>query len=110
MSTEGVLLNKGFVYDYAMKKQLKADVTGRVQMVMYRDFAQRKARKLGLTGTVRNLSDGSVAVVAEGEEELLNEYIKYLSRGSIFSKVKNVRVSWSEAEGRYKDFNIVYNE
>jgi acylphosphatase len=91
-----------------MKKQLKAIITGRVQMVMYRDFAQRKARKLGLVGTVKNLKDGSVEVIVEGEEAILNEYIKYLNKGSILSKVKNVRITWDEASGNFSDFLISY--
>lgn len=91
-----------------MKKQLKAIITGRVQLVMYRDFAQRKARKLGLVGTVQNLKDGSVEVVVEGDENVLNEYIKYLNKGSILSKVKNIRISWAEAKGNFSDFLIVY--
>ncbi len=83
-------------------------ISGRVQMVMYRDFAQRKARKLGLVGTVQNQKDGSVNVIAEGEESVLNEYLKYLNRGSILSKVKNIRISWSEPTGRFSDFTILY--
>lgn len=102
------MLNERFVYDYAMKKQLKANITGRVQMVMYRDFACRKAKKLGLVGMVKNLEDGSVSVIAEGEESVLDEYVKYLNRGSILSKVKNVRISWDEAKGEYSDFKIMY--
>ncbi len=91
-----------------MKKQLRANITGRVQMVMYRDFAQRKARKLGLVGTVQNLKDGSVSLVAEGEESKLEEYVEYLNKGSILSKVNNVRIEWSEFSGQYSDFLIVY--
>ncbi len=91
-----------------MKKQLQATISGRVQMVMYRDFAQRKARKLGLVGTVQNQKDGSVSVIAEGEENTLNDYVKYLNRGSILSKVKNVRISWTEPSGIFSDFTILY--
>ena len=81
-----------------MKKQLQANITGRVQMVMYRDFAQRKARKLGIVGSVRNLPNGSVEVIAEGEEEVLNDYVKYLDRGPILAKVENIRIDWAEAK------------
>jgi acylphosphatase len=91
-----------------MKKQLQANITGRVQMVMYRDFAQRKARKLGLVGTVQNLDDGSVVVVAEGDETVLSEYVECLNKGSILSKVKNVRIEWLEADGKFSDFIIIY--
>lgn len=77
-------------------------------MVMYRDFAQRKARKLGLVGTVQNLKDGSVAVVAEGEEEALKKFIVLLHKGSIFTKVEEVETKWIEAESKCKDFMIVF--
>lgn len=91
-----------------MKKQLQANITGRVQMVMYRDFAQRKARKLGIVGSVKNLPNGSVEVIAEGEEEVLNDYVKYLDRGPILAKVENIRIDWAEAKGQFSDFLIVY--
>lgn len=77
-------------------------------MVMYRDFCQRKARKLGLAGFVRNESDGSVTVVAEGFRELLEQYIAYLHKGSILSHVENVQVEWKEALNEFKDFTIRY--
>lgn len=77
-------------------------------MVMYRDFSQRKARKLGLCGFVCNESDGSVTVVAEGSHELLERYIAYLHRGSIISHVENVQVEWKEATGEFTDFKIQY--
>ena len=91
-----------------MKKRLEANITGRVQLVMFRDFAKRKAKKLGLNGLVKNLNDGSVSVIAEGEEEVLNEYIKLLNRGPILAKVKNIRIVWEEFSGQYNDFNIIY--
>lgn len=91
-----------------MKKQLRAIITGRVQMVMFRDFAKRKAIKLGLVGTVQNQGDGSVIVVAEGDEVALNEYVEYLNKGPILAKVKNVRIEWLEASGIFDDFSIVY--
>lgn len=77
-------------------------------MVMYRDFAQRKARGLGIVGTVQNMIDGSVAVVAEGEEEILKKYITLLYKGSIFAKVEDVEIKWMEATGEFHDFHIVF--
>ena len=91
-----------------MQKRIECKITGRVQMVMYRDFAQRKARRLGIVGTVQNLSDGSVAVMAEGEEEVLKKYIGLLHKGSIFAKVEGGEVKWMEAKGGFKDFMILY--
>lgn len=77
-------------------------------MVMYRDFAQRKARGLGIVGTVQNMIDGSVAVVAEGEEEILKKYIGLLHKGSIFAKVEGVETKWMETKGGFLGFKIVY--
>ena len=54
-----------------MNERLEVVVAGRVQLVMYRDFAWRKAHGLGLKGEVQNLKDGTVRVVAEGPEEVL---------------------------------------
>lgn len=77
-------------------------------MVMYRDFAQRKARGLGLAGTVQNMKDGSVALVAEGEEEILKKYTALLHKGSVFAKVENVEIKWMESTGEFHDFRIVF--
>lgn len=91
-----------------MKQRITGKITGRVQMVMFRDFANRKARRLGLTGTVRNLADGSVAVIAEGEEGLLNRYIELLHKGSFLSRVDAVQIERAPATGEFKDFSIRY--
>lgn len=88
--------------------RIECCITGRVQMVMFRDFAQRKAHKLGLCGFARNNEDGSVAVVAEGTREKLEAYIAYLHKGSILSRVDNVEVVWKEATGEFKTFKIAY--
>lgn len=77
-------------------------------MVMYRDFAMRKATTLGIVGTVRNLSDGRVHVVAEGEEEQLTIYIEKLKRGSVLAHVEHVTLSWHDAVGAFTKFSILY--
>lgn len=87
---------------------MEAIVSGRVQMVMYRDFACRKARGLGLTGEVENVKDGTVRVVAEGSRDALQKFIKRLERGSLLASVKDVSVVWKPASGAYTSFDIVY--
>ncbi|TSD07198.1 MAG: acylphosphatase [Parcubacteria group bacterium Greene0714_4] len=78
-------------------------------MVMYRDFARRNARRLGLSGTVQNMPDGSVRIEAEGESAELDKFIAILKKGPLFSSVENVTVSSAEpASGNYSDFSIVY--
>src|SRR3989344_224255 len=62
-----------------MNERIETIVSGRVQVVMYRDFATRKARGLGLVGEVKNLPDGTVRVVAEGAR---TPYVRRPSRGT----------------------------
>jgi acylphosphatase len=88
--------------------EIEAKITGRVQMVMYRDFAQRKARGLKLLGFVKNNPDGSVTVVAQGNKETLDKYIELLKEGSMLSKVENVSVIWKKTASCFGDFHIMY--
>ncbi len=90
-----------------MQKRLHAIVYGRVQGVFFRDFARRHARALGLTGFVRNAEDGTVEVVAEGEEVVLTPFLAFLRKGPLFAKVENVAEVWGEAEGTFSDFRIL---
>lgn len=91
-----------------MRKEIECKVTGRVQLVMFRDFATRRARRFGLVGTVQNLEDGSVWVVAQGDEEILLEYIEELKKGPILARVDGVEVSWREPQKAFSGFAIVY--
>lgn len=91
-----------------MVEEIECTVTGRVQMVMFRDFTQRKARRLGLIGEVENLSDGSVRIVAQGEKDALNTFIEEISKGPVFAKVGNIHIVWRETKGNYEEFKIVY--
>ncbi len=85
-------------------------VSGRVQLVMYRDFVTRRARSLGLNGSVRNLHDGTVEVVAQGDKDKLEMYIKELRKGSLLSRVDKLDVTWRETKSSFDKFNIVYGE
>ena len=83
-------------------------VRGRVTGVMFRDFVRRKARRLGLLGTVQNLADGSVRVVAQGDESSLQQLISYLEQGSLWSKVEKVEVVWFVSRrSQFDDFRII---
>lgn len=91
-----------------MQKRLECQVSGRVQLVMFRDFVARNARSRGITGTVRNNPDGSVFVVAEGEEVKLRELLALIHKGPILARVDTVTEKWSESLGKYKNFDILY--
>lgn len=85
-----------------MRDHLGITVSGRVQGVLFRDSARRRARKLALTGFVRNEPDGSVYIEAEGEKEKLNEFLKWCRKGPLFASVKEVH---SESKGDLKHFD-----
>lgn len=90
-------------------ERIEATVSGRVQLVMYRDFATRKARSLGLVGEVQNRADGTVRVVAEGDRQKLEAYARKLWKGSLLSRVEDVVVTYLPATGEYKYFDINYD-
>ena len=77
-------------------------------MVLYRDSARRKAKKLKLTGWVKNEPDGTVKVVAEGEEKGLKELIAWCYNGPILARVEKIEVQWGEATGELSGFEIRY--
>lgn len=67
-------------------------VSGRVQQVGYRDFIVRTAKGLGLTGWVRNLSDGRVEILAVGEEDALSQLVEQSRKGPQLARVAEVDV------------------
>jgi acylphosphatase len=89
---------------------LRVVVYGHVQGVNFRAFVQSHARRLGLTGYVRNLSDGeSVEVYAEGEESKLEELLRLVQKGPPAARVQNVNVTRGTALGSYKNFQVRYD-
>ncbi len=80
-------------------------IYGRVQGVFFRDFVQRKAKELNLSGWVENVSDGTVQVVAEGEEKDLEELIEWCRAGGPeYARVDKVNIEWLEPSGQFNDF------
>ena len=89
-------------------KRIHALVSGRVQGVFFRWETNDFAQNLGLKGWVRNLRDGRVEVVAEGEEEKLKELINFLHKGPKYARVTKVEVNWEKIKNEFKDFKITY--
>ena len=87
-------------------KRLVAIVYGRVQGIGFRYFTQAQARRLGLTGHVRNRWDGAVEVMAEGQEEALRRLLNKLRIGPRAAVVERVEVDWQEATNQYRGFGI----
>ena len=95
--------NSGMRCDYV---RIKALISGRVQGVGFRSYAGRYANVLGLGGWVRNLCDGRVEVVAEGEKAKILRYIALLEEGSAWSRVDNMSVDWQQYKGDLTSFRI----
>jgi len=83
-------------------------VKGRVQGVGFRFFAIRAARRLGITGTVRNLPDGNVEAIAEGIPDAVAEFRAELGRGPSYAQVTSVEEIELRPGGRYTGFDVEY--
>lgn len=91
-------------------KRYSMSVSGKVQGVFYRDFARKEAEKLNLKGYVKNLDDGKVEIIAEGNEADLRSYVIACRKGPLMAFVKSINVEESKATGEFEDFNIRYSD
>ncbi len=83
-------------------------IRGRVQGVGFRYFTQRTARALGLTGWVRNLPDGAVEALFEGERESIEEALTACRQGPPAAEVEEFRVDWQSSAKEFIDFTVRY--
>lgn len=88
------------------QKRIHLVVRGRVQGVYFRATAQREARQHGLCGWVKNRADGSVEIVAEGEEDDVKDFLSWAQSGPSTARVDDVDVRWRSYTGEYTDFRI----
>ncbi len=86
------------------RKRLEAKVFGLVQGVGFRYFVRVNALKLNLEGYAKNLPDGSVEVVAEGEEKDLMGLLDLLKKGNSYSSVEKVSYSLKNPENNLTGF------
>ena len=90
------------------KMRLHAIVHGQVQGVGFRAYTQREAITLELVGWVRNNSDGTVEVVAEGKKATLDRFLHWLETGPSYASVTRVEKSWGHYSGEFTRFSIRY--
>ena len=79
---------------------------GRVQGVYFRANCEEKAHALGIDGYVRNLPEGAVEAVFEGERRIVEECIEWNRTGQPAARVTSVDVEWGVATGEYRGFDI----
>jgi acylphosphatase len=92
------------------KKKIRAHVfvTGRVQGVYFRQNAKQVATRHEITGWVRNLDDGRVEAIFEGDEMSVNEVIEWCHVGPPKAQVDDVAVKFEKYAGEFADFNVNY--
>jgi acylphosphatase len=83
-------------------------VEGRVQGVFFRDATRRRALELGLSGWVRNLTDGRVEAVFQGEKAGCEKALKYVAIGPEAAYVTNVDHQWLGDDDTFEGFSIRY--
>lgn len=83
-------------------------VSGKVQNVAYRYYTEDAATELGLVGWVRNSSDGSVEVLAQGPTDVLKEFVEYLNEGSLNAQVEAVAVEWRSVKKQLEEFSVLH--
>ena len=79
-------------------------VSGIVQGVFFRQKTKRQAENLEVTGWIRNLPDGRVEAVFEGEEEAVKALVDYCHHGPSYAMVTNVDVVWELYRGEFSGF------
>ncbi len=92
----------------SQRKQLAAVVHGYVQGVSFRYYTRQTAMRLGLTGWVANQRNGTVKVLAEGDEATLQQLLSFLREGPPAARVERVDEVWGEAEGAFQNFSVRY--
>lgn len=88
--------------------EMRCTIYGTVQGVKYRVYAQDSAVELDIVGYVRNMTDGSVLVVAQGMPDTLKSYVEYLYEGSLLAKVDSVSVEWQTPKTTYTEFSVLH--
>ena len=92
-----------------MHTRARVLVEGSVQGVGFRNFLRSRANAQKVTGWIRNLNDGRVEAVFEGEKADIDRLIGICKRGSVFAKVEDVKVVWEDNFERFSSFSIKHD-
>jgi len=83
-------------------------ISGRVQGVFFRQKTKQQAKSLSVKGWVKNLDDGKVEAVFEGEEEDVKTLVDFCKKGSKGAIVTGFNLDWEQFSGEFDNFEIVY--
>lgn len=90
-----------------VKKAFRAVIQGTVQGIFFKQYIKDYADKMKIRGFVRDLENGTVEVVAEGEGDSLKDIISKIREGPKHSQIRNVDVEEKKWSGDYKEFKIL---
>ena len=91
-----------------MRARVHLLISGRVQGVGFRHYCVQVARQYGLCGRVRNIDDGSVEVVAEGEEASLESFVRWCRHGPPAASVWACREANAQPTGEFAGFEVAF--
>jgi acylphosphatase len=86
--------------------RVRVVASGRVQGVAFRAYTVDEAVRLGVTGWVRNLPDGRVEAVAEGERSAVEAFVGWCRRGPRSARVDDLEVAWEPHRGEFAEFEV----
>lgn len=89
-----------------MRKQINLKIYGKVQGVFFRDSSRAEAKELDLFGWAKNEKDGTVEIVAEGDDKDLIKFIEWCKYGPDHAEVEKVNVKWLNPTNQFTDFLI----
>ncbi|HON05646.1 MAG TPA: acylphosphatase [Candidatus Ratteibacteria bacterium] len=84
-------------------------IKGKVQGVGFRWYVLNIARRIGISGWVKNLPDGRVEIVAESEPEQLELFTENIKKGHLGQNIYQINIEKAPATGKFKDFNISFS-
>ena len=88
-------------------KRLHVFISGKVQGIFFRQNVKEKADSLKITGFIRNLQDGRVEALFEGEESSLKEMLAFCKAGIKFANVENIQIKQEKIKKEFKEFWIL---
>ena len=91
-----------------MNERCHITVSGHVQGVCFRIYTENEAQRLELTGWVRNMPNGNVEIVAEGEPSALCKLRDWCKQGPPMARATSIKDNFTAASGKFKKFKIVY--
>ncbi len=89
-------------------KRIRATISGQVQGVYYRASTETEARRLGVTGWVRNLANGDVEFEAEGQEDAIDALIQWAHQGPAMAQVTRINIETLRTSKENNAFDIRY--